>query len=205
MDEVRFLAPLGVVSSNVPSSRLFAASPLSVSLLFRGLPRFLTLAVVCAMPSVFSATSPPLRTSIDLLTPTCPVFDIEVRFRGLPRFRILTVVVTSVVVVRASSPVRIFTWLRVTLPDAVRSFVNFGGLRVGLSPSFTLFSAGPCAIHAEEDGHAVISSQEEDPPMDWTAHFGGRPRRGRHSRASSGTNVVDRENEPQYRTPDKLE
>ena len=71
IDEVRFLAPLGVVSSNVPSSRLFAASPLSVSLLFRGLPRFLTLAVVCAMPSVLSATSPPLRISIELLTPTC--------------------------------------------------------------------------------------------------------------------------------------
>ena len=100
MDEVRFLAPLGVVSSNVPSSRLFAASPLSVSLLFRGLPRFLTLAVVCAMPSVLSATSPPLRTSIDLLTPTCPVFDIEVRFRGLPRlFRLMRVSVVLAVVV----------------------------------------------------------------------------------------------------------
>ena len=112
MDELRFLAPLGV-SSNVPSSRLFAASPLSVSLLFRGLPRFLTLAVVHAMPSVLSATSPPLRISIDLLTPTCPVFDIEVRFRGLPRFRILTVVVTSVVVVRASASVSPYQLSRV--------------------------------------------------------------------------------------------
>ena len=134
--------------------------------------------------------SPPLRVSIELLTPTCPVSDIEVSFRGLPRFRILTVVVTSVVVVRSSSSVRIFTWLLVTLFDADRSFVSFGGLRVGLSPSFMLFSAGPCPTHAEEDGHAVTSSrEEEDPPMDWTAHFGGRPRRGRQSRASSGTQL----------------
>ena len=73
IDEVRFLAPLGVVSSNVPSSRLFVASPLSVSSRFRGLPRFLTLALGCAMPSVLSASSPPLWISIELLTPTCAI------------------------------------------------------------------------------------------------------------------------------------
>ena len=104
------------------------------------------------MPSVLSATSPPLRISIDLLTPTCPVFDIEVRFRGLPRFRILTVVVTSVVVVRASSPVRIFTWLRVTLPDADRSFVNFGGLR-------TWVGAGSARV--EKDVRGIVGGCDE--------------------------------------------
>ena len=96
---MRFLAPLSVASSNIPSSHLFVASPLSVSSRFRSLPHFLTLAVGCAMPSVLSVLSPPLRISIELLTPTCPVSGIEVRFRGLPRYRILTVVVTSVVIV----------------------------------------------------------------------------------------------------------
>ena len=127
IDEMRFLAPLGVVSSNVPSSRLFAAPPLSVSVCFR-VSVSAAFHVSChwpfcvRCPCVLSATSPQLRFSVKLLTPTCPV---EVRFRGLPRCRIFTVVVTSVVVVhvRASSPVRIFTWLRVThFPS---SFVSF--------------------------------------------------------------------------------
>ena len=133
-------------------------------------------------------STPP--TSVDFMSVFVDFMAVFVSLLGLPRFLLLIVVVTSIIDVFKSPVLRLFTLLLVNFPVSMSSSVTLGGFRDGLPRFLTLAWDGPSSPPVEAEARMRTSTLDADkgvPVSDCTAQFGGRPRRGRVPRASTGT------------------